>query len=188
MLFFLLLLNFVVAQPVFGRPPEMVHQDFSSQWIERDGRMLFLNGQATHTVSIFKVEVYRISLYLEKRSTDPEKILASPKRKVILLKFMRDISADQLRSAFSDGFYENCGDQCDKLKGYLDELNSKISEVREGDKIELQFLPNKVILQSNMGSYAEVNSPEFGRVLLSIWLGPSPPSSDLKKEILGLGQ
>jgi hypothetical protein len=186
---FLLLILFVTSVTVessFGRLPETLDHDFSSQWIERDGHTLFLNGQGIHTASIFKIRVYEIFLFLQKRSMDPDEILMSPGRKVIILKFLRNVDADQLRSAFSDGFYENCANRCDQLRVYLDELNLKIPNLREGDTLEFQFLPTKVILRSNLRNYSEINDLNFGRVMLSIWLGSSPPSGGVKENILGL--
>lgn len=174
-----------MAVSAYGRGPEMNGHDFHSQWIVRDGVSLFLNGKAIHTVSIFSVKIYEISLLLEKPAADPEKILKSPERKVILLKFLRKVDADRLQSAFSSGFYENCGTRCESLKGYLNDLNSKIPTFDEGDALELQFLPARVVMKTSLGGAAEVNSPEFGQVLLSIWLGSSPPSEGLKRRILG---
>ena len=137
----------------FGRMPEMLQQDFSSQCLERNGHTLFLNGQAIHTVSMFKVKVYEISLFLENRSTDPDQILQSVGSKVLLLKFLREVGAEPLRKAFSDGFYENCHSLCDSLKVYLDELNSKMQGFQDGDSLEFQFLPSQVILRSSLGDY-----------------------------------
>jgi hypothetical protein len=166
----------------------MIDNKDSSQLIERDRHTFFLNGQGILTATIFSVKVYEISLFLEKRSQDPEEIIKSPERKIILLKFLRQISSEQLRSALSDGFRENCANHCDELRVYLDRLNAQIPDLREGDHLEFQFLPEKLILRSNLGNYLEVNSVAFGRILLAIWLGPNPPNSGLKNKVLGLDQ
>src|SRR5437868_2014866 len=103
--------------------------------IVRDGHTLFLNGQGIHTASIFQVKVYDISLYLEKRSQDPQAVLASQTRKVVFLKFRREVSAEQLRSAFLNGFHDNCRLQCELLRVYLDQLNAQVPNLREGDSL-----------------------------------------------------
>ncbi len=174
------------GRSAFGRLPESVDQEFASHWIEREGHTFFLNGQGIHTASIFNVRVYEISLFLEKRSKDPMEILNSPERKLILIKFLRDVGAEQLRSALSDGFLENCTPLCDKLKIHLDQLVSQVPDLKEGDRLEFQFYPSKVILKASAGKYSEVDAPHFGSILLSIWLGADPPSVRLKNEILGL--
>ncbi len=180
------LFYFISEKIVHAQLPEMKNSAIASEWIERRGQLFFLNGQGIHTVSLFKIQVYKISLFLEKRSKFPEEIITSAAKKIILLKFLRDLGAAQLRLAFSDGFYENCAIHCQTLKPYLEDLNSKISDMKEGDSLEFQFFENRVIFNSSVGSYFEVKNPNFGRILLSIWLGSSPPSALLKENLLGI--
>lgn len=183
---FILLGSFIISQLGFARLPEMIHPDSATPWVERQSHTLFLNGRAIHTATLFSVKLYEISLFLEKPTIDPDEILKSSTLKLVQLKFLRNVGADQLRSSFTDGFLENCGRQCDRLKVYLDQLNSQIPDLREGDSLEFLVLPSKIIFRSSLGNYSEVNSNDFARILLSIWLGPSPPSSQLKRKILGL--
>jgi len=164
--------------------PELIDRSPAQGWIQIDGHKLILNGQGTHSVFVFKV--YDISLFLEKRSSDAAALLSSSDRKVILLKFLRDVSGDQLRSALSDGFNENCDNRCSQLKGNLDEINSKIPDFKEGDSLMLEFLPSQLILESARGSRIQLANSSLNRILLSIWIGSDPPSDSLKKSLLGL--
>lgn len=172
---------------VWGRLPELKDRHLYPPFMERAGHILLLNGRGIHKASIFKVKIYEISLFLENPSDDAESILSSSQQKMIVLKFLRQVEAEQLRIAFLDAFQENCPPSlCDHLRGYLDQMNSKVPDLRENDQLEFEFFENKVILRSSLGIDFEVKNPDFGKILLSIWLGSDPPSQNLKKQILGV--
>ncbi len=163
--------------------PDLSKVNFSAPEIKLGNQSLVLNGRGTYMRFIFKI--YEISLFLEKKSSDSKKILESSETKVLNLKFLRDVSASQLRSSLLAGYHENCGSQCEALRPYIEEVNSKIPDLKEGESLVLRFYPSGLILKTNLGSYLEIANSAFSRVLLSIWLGSDPPSSSLKKDILG---
>src|SRR5689334_19908742 len=68
------------------------------------GQHLFLNGSGVHRVFLFNV--YEISLFLERKTSHSEEILDSTSKKLIVLRFLRDVNAEQIRKALSDGFLE----------------------------------------------------------------------------------
>ncbi|HEX4367537.1 MAG TPA: chalcone isomerase family protein, partial [Rhodopila sp.] len=73
-----------------------------------DGTRMRLNGMGLRTYSIFGLHIYVAGLYLEQRSNDSASILRSPERKLLDIRFLRDVDAVDARKAWQDGFANNC--------------------------------------------------------------------------------
>ncbi len=54
--------------------------------------------------TMFKVNVYVAALYVAKPSSDPTAILGSGAPSELILQFVRDVGADDLRKAWDEGF------------------------------------------------------------------------------------
>jgi hypothetical protein len=182
-LFFLYLSHVVIFPPVYAAIPK-TDKKVAKESIERGTHRLVLNGKATHQVLFYKV--YEVSLYLEKKSYHAQWILDSNQVKGVVLTFYRDVASKQLRDALKNGFRENCEYQCDHYGAALNQLLQKIPDFKAGDQVEFTFYPSKLEVQSSRGNVLEIKDIGFGKVLLSLWLGRSPPSEALKNKILGL--
>lgn len=156
----------------------------STEWIQVDGHTLLLNGRGIYFILFFKI--YEISLFLESPSSHSDEILNSSQRKVFHVKFFRNVERKDLQKGLIAGFNENCGDQCERLKNSLEMINNKIPDFNKGDSLEFHFLPSKLILRSNLARPMEIDDRDFNRILLSLWLGPNPPSKRLLNQLLGL--
>ena len=75
-----------------------------------DGMPMRLNGIGLRTFSILGIPVYVAGLYLERRSDNPDAILRSPERKLLDIRFLRDVDAENARKAWRDGFADKCGE------------------------------------------------------------------------------
>ncbi len=168
----------------YCRLPEAIDVETESNWIQLDNKVLVLNGKGTHQLLFFKI--YEVSLFLESRSTEPVKILASSEPKILLLKFLRDVSSNQLREALYDGFHENCLQNCERFKTQLDSIASVVPDFNEGESLQFTFHASRLQLRSSRGEFQVVHDSEFPSKFLGIWLGPSPPSQSLKNSLLGL--
>jgi hypothetical protein len=72
------------------------------------GKQMLLNGIGLRTFSIFRVRIYVAGLYLEHRINDPVAILHSSDMKLLDIRFLRDVDAEDARKAWQDGFEKNC--------------------------------------------------------------------------------
>jgi hypothetical protein len=148
------------------------------------GKAVVLNGLGIRTATMFKVKVYVIGLYLENRSSDPQAILASAANKRIAMHFVHDVTADQLRGGWTEGFEDNTGD----VSGIKDEIatfNASMRDVKSGDSIVLDFSGDRVDVLINDARIDSVAGKLFQQAVLAIWLGPKPPNEALKEGILG---
>jgi hypothetical protein len=138
-------------------------------------KTLKLNGLGLRKKAIIKV--YVGGLYLESSSKDATTILASDQNKAITLFLLRDLTKMQLVEAFQESFEENAADKAGQ-KAAFDKMLALIPDVKEGETLTFT-------LQVGNKALGTFESKGFADAVFSIWLGPKPPSVDLKKGMLG---
>jgi hypothetical protein len=146
-------------------------------------KTLKLNGLGLRKKAMFKV--YVGGLYLEAPSKDAGAILASDQAKAIRLYFLRDLKKGQLVEAFQEGFDANAKDKAAQ-KAAFDKMLALIPDVKEGSTLTFTYLPGKgTTLQVADKELGAFEGKAFADAVFSIWLGPKPPSEDIKKGMLG---
>ena len=80
-----------------------------------EGSALMLNGLGLRQATAFKVNVYVAALYVAKTSSDPNALLGSSAPSELILQFVRNVGADDLRKGWSEGFEKNAKDQLKAL-------------------------------------------------------------------------
>ncbi len=148
-------------------------------------RMLALNGVGLRKKALFKV--YVGALYLETPSKDATAILGSDQAKAVRMHFLRDLSRDQLTGAFTEGFEANAREKAAGQKDGITTFLAMIPAVKEGEELTLAYAPGvgTTVLRGAQAS-GVIAGREFGEMLFAVWLGPVPPTEDLKKGMLGL--
>lgn len=145
---------------------------------------LKLNGLGLRKKSVFKV--YVGGLYLESPSKDAGAILATDQTKAIRMHFLRDLTKTQLVESFQEGFEANAKDKPGQ-KAAFEKMLALVPDVKEGDTLTFTYLPGKgTTLQVGEKELDVFVGKGFGDAVFSIWLGPKPPSEDLKKGMLGM--
>lgn len=151
-----------------------------------DGTRMRLNGIGLRTYSIFGLHIYVAGLYLEQQSNNSDSILHSPERKLLDIRFLRDVDAEDARKAWQDGFTDNCRPpEC-----YLDPRDvqrflSAIPPIHQGDETVLMFSRQGVDVTFNGHPLGNITDPHFAETLLATFIGPVPPTPRLKRELLG---
>lgn len=153
--------------------------------VEVDGKKLKLNGLGVREATMFKVKAYVAGLYVETPSHNAEEILKSPELKRIALKFLRDIDAEKLRSAWKEAFKKNCGEHCQEMEPSINQMNEMMSSVTQGDLMMFTIYPDKVEVAVKEEKPKTIEGKRFARFLPSIWLG-DPPNGALKEGLLGV--
>ncbi len=150
-----------------------------------DGAALVLNGIGLRTASIFHVKIYVAGLYLEQRSPDGEAIIRSPGRKLLVIRFLRDISAADGRTAWTEGFEGNCHPPCQLQHSHVDRFLAAVPPVRAGDVARLMFSGGHLQVTINGQPVGMVDDHAFARVILATFIGRVPPTEELKRGLLG---
>ena len=146
-------------------------------------KTLKLNGLGLRKKAVFKV--YVGGLYLESPSKDAGAILASDQAKAIRMHFLRDLTKAQLVEGFQEGFDGNVKDKAAQ-KAAFDKMLALVPDVKEGTTMTFAYLPGKgTTLSAGTKELGVFEGKGFADAIFSIWLGPKPPSDDLKKGMLG---
>jgi Chalcone isomerase-like len=148
------------------------------------GKSLVLNGLGLRTE--FMVKVYVAGLYLEQKSSDPEAIIKAEAPKRIVMQFLHDASKKQMTDAFSESFNDNSPAAATTMKADIDRFLDALEQLKVGDQMVFTYVPatgTSVVI--NGKEKVTIAGHAFSQVLFSVWLGPKPPTANLKKGILG---
>jgi hypothetical protein len=149
------------------------------------GRAMPLNGIGLRTYSLFLIHIYVAGLYLEWRSDNAEAILHSPETKLLDIKFLHDVTADQARTAWREGFEGNCKLPCRLDPDEVAQFLAAVPPIRRGDESVLEFTASGVEVTTNGQRTGSITDPHFAQVILATFIGASPPTPRLKRELLG---
>ncbi len=147
-------------------------------------RQLVLNGLSVRTATFLKVKVYVIGLYLEVRSQDPRAIIESRQRKRVVMHFVHDVGAHDLRKGWRDGFEKNARD-LDAVRSRLAALEAAMRNVEKGERLRIDFVGEDVEIRFGDQWVATIEGNDFQQALLGCWLGPKPLTQELKAGMLG---
>jgi len=149
-----------------------------------NGTDLVLNGIGARKKYMFTI--YVGGLYLPSKTTDAAQAIQQdvPKKLVMHFVYSGGVTKQQLVDTFKEGVTKQSpskpiGPQWDKLYGMLEDVGS-------GDEIVFEYVPGQ-------GTKVTVKGTERGVIpgkafmvsLFTVYLGDSPPTSALKKGMLG---
>ena len=151
-----------------------------------DGSNLTLNGLGLRQATAFKVNVYVAALSVAKTSSDPNALLGSNTPSELILQFVRNVGADDLRKGWSEGFEKNAKAQLPALKERIDTLNSWMADVKTGERLTFIHKPGAGLQVDVNGTVkGTIKGDDFAKAFLSIWLGADPPNPEIKVGMLG---
>jgi len=152
--------------------------------VSADGKTLRLNGAGIRKKAIFKV--YVAALYVETPSKDAASLVSSSQVKSMRLHMLRNVEGPKVSGAIIEGFENNSKAALPQLKARLDQLAKMIPDVKEGDEIDLTWVPDKGTQVSVRGTAAgTIEGRDFADALFAVWLGPNPVQDDLKQALTG---
>jgi hypothetical protein len=143
---------------------------------------LLLNGLGLRTKMFFKV--YVGGLYLEKKSSDAAAIVSSDTAKRVVLQFVYgEVTRDQMVESFTDGFKANAPNT---PKAQVDQFLDALETMKKGDQLVVTYVPGTGTTLAIRGKdKLTIAGLPFAQAVFSVWLGPKPPTSDLKNGLLG---
>jgi Chalcone isomerase-like len=150
------------------------------------GGDLVLNGLGIRKATLLSIKVYVAGLYLPQKSRDAAGILRSDGRWRLVLRFVRDVGARDIRDAFQEGFEKAAGDKLAALGPRIEALKARMVDFKTGQS--LTFAHDSaagVMVDVNGAAGPSIEGADFATALLAIWLGSKPPNEDLKSGLLG---
>jgi hypothetical protein len=148
-----------------------------------------LLGVGLRTRTIAKVKIYAIGLYvadsaiagaLKGKAGTPElyrQLVAGDFKRKVVMKFLRNVSGEQIRDAFSDTF-KNSGVKSDEWIAYF-------NEIRSGQELTIGWTPG-VGLETKVAGTDKpaIKDKALASAIFAIWLGDKPIQDDLKKDLV----
>ena len=148
------------------------------------GKTLVLNGLGLRTE--FMVKVYVAGLYLAQKSSDPSAIIKAGGPNKIVMQFLHSASKSQMADAFRQSFNDNTPDAVKTMQPDIDRLLGALDAVKPGDQMIFTYVPSTGTTFAISGKdKLTIAGSAFNPVLLSVWLGPKPPTAGVKKGMLG---
>jgi hypothetical protein len=157
--------------------------------IDLKGSELQLNGAGVRYKAVFKV--YAAGLYLGKKASSPEEVLAAPGAKRVAISMLRDIDANELGKLFTRGVQDNSprAEVSQLIPGLLrmSQIFSDQKQLKAGDTFTIDWLPGTGTVISVKGAPQgePIKEQAFFHALARIWLGPVPADWKLKDALLG---
>lgn len=149
---------------------------------------LIMNGRGVREVSAFGVDVYRAALYLEKVSSDERAILTSDSKKKLAMIYLRDIDGADIVKAWDKSLTENCLPplkRCGEMGAARKVFLSLLEDASSQERWDFEFSKEGVRILRENSELAVIEDEDFSRLLLATWIGPKPPTEDLKRSLLG---
>ena len=153
------------------------------------GQVLLLNG--TGLRALLWVKGYAAALYLGQRAGSAEAALAQPGAKRLQLRLLIDVPAAEFVKAFRLGLERNNppGEQARLAEraARFDALLKPLGELKQGDAVNLDYLPGQGLLFSRNGhQFGEVIPGEdFYAALLRVFVGEHVSDEPLRAGLLG---
>jgi hypothetical protein len=157
--------------------------------LELKGSKLQLNGAGVRYKAVFKV--YTAGLYLGKKASTTEDVLAAPGAKRMAITMLRDIDANELGKLFTRGVEDNSpkSEMLQLIPGLvrMGQMFADQKQLKAGDSFTVDWLPGTgtVISVKGVAQGDPIKEQAFFNALMRIWLGPNPADWKLKDALLG---
>jgi hypothetical protein len=149
-----------------------------------NGKDLVLNGMGLRKKAIFKV--YVGALYLPAKSADAEAVIKLDEPKRMVMHFVRDVGKEKIAEGWKEGFANNSPATLETLQQRLDEFAALWVDMADGDEATMTYVPGIGLKVEMKGKEVGLlQGKAFADAVLACWLGPHPPSEDLKTGVLG---
>ncbi len=146
-------------------------------------KTLVLNGLGPRFATMAKIRVYVAGLYVPAKSSDAEELIHSQGLKQILMKFQRDVSADQSREAWQKGL-EKASKDYPKIQDRIPQLMAAMSDMKKGEEMIYSFTDDQAEILVRGESRAVIKGRDFIEALFTVWL-KYPPNKEFAKGLLG---
>lgn len=154
--------------------------------LKSGGDTLVLNGAGQRTK--FFIDAYVSGLYLKQKNRNAQAILNSEEKMAIRLHITSSmITGKRMAEATNDGFSKSTNGNTAPLRARINKFISVFKAgIKKGDAYNIIYFPGVGIKVYKNGKYKlTVKGKDMKRALFGIWIGSKPPTSKLKRQMLG---
>ncbi len=161
---------------------ETINRIVFSELVSEKGQQYVLNGAGVRTYMF--VDVYAAGLYLIEKKANGFEILDSKTDKMIRMHYFREISKKDLEKVWLIALKENCKKDCETFEKAFSQFTDAVIEVKPGTEITYIFNSDYLIVK-NPEKAIKIEKSQLAEIVLSTWIGEKPPTSSLKRSLLG---
>jgi hypothetical protein len=145
------------------------------------GQTLALNGLGLREK--FYIDVYVGGLYLQHPTHDGGAAAAANEPKRIVMHFVYKVTKEQMSDSFKEGFAASPGATAEQIQQVFAAMPEIISP---GQEVVIDYVPGVGTTFVIAGQKrATLPGEAFMKALFGVYLGPKPPTADLKRGLLG---
>jgi len=145
------------------------------------GQPVVLNGMGLREK--YWIDIYVGALYLPAKTSDAGQIISDDVPKKIVMHFVYGLDQAKLAETMSESIARS---DAPDVASKAQELASWMEDVAPGDVVELSYVPGQGTTVTIKGTAkGTIPGAAFMRELFTIYLGPTPPTADLKRGLLG---
>jgi hypothetical protein len=154
-----------------------------------DNKLLLNGAGMRYKAGIFKV--YVAGLYLGKKTSAPDEVVAQPGSKRLSITMVREIDSAELGKLLTRGMHDNMekSEMSKLIPGllHMGEIFAQQKKLVAGDNFLIDWVPGvgTVLTVKGVVQGEPFKEPEFFKALMWIWLGSSPADFKLKEALLG---
>src|SRR3954453_3614680 len=123
---------------------------------------------------------------LTRPNSNADQILRSGETKLLNLHFLHDVTAEQARTAWREGFEQNCPTPCPVNPAAMAKFIAAVPAMRKGETFSFIFTGRGVEITAAGRLIGNINDRQFADLILASFIGARPPTPRLKRELLGL--
>jgi Chalcone isomerase-like len=151
--------------------------------IQTQGAALVLNGLGPRLATMAKIKVYVAGLYVPAKTGDADELIRAQGPKQLLMKFQRDVSAEQSREAWTKGL-EKASKKYPGITDRIPQLMGAMSDMKKGEEMSYAFTDGQVEILVRGESKAVIKGNDFSEALITVWL-KFPPNKEFAQGLLG---
>lgn len=146
------------------------------------GKALPLQSAALRTATFFKIKVYVVALYAEKKMT--ANFTETNKPVCFEITYLRDVSDADADRAWEYQFKESSDFPYKDLTLHVQKLKEFFGDIKDERKHLFELKEGATLFSENGKLKGEISGEEFQKNFLSIWFGKNPPTAEVKEALL----
>lgn len=154
-----------------------------SDTIQGQEQTLVLNGLGPRLATMAKIKVYVAGLYLPTKNGNADEVIRSAGEKKLVMKFQRDVTAEQSREAWEKGL-EKASKAYPNITDRIPKLMSAMSDMKKREEMIYSFTDDQVEILVRGESKAVIQGRDFIEALFTVWL-KYPPNKEFAQGLLG---
>ncbi len=148
------------------------------------GKDLVINGVGIRKATFLRIKVYYGALYVTQKTTTPAAFLGTTEPKQIVMHFVRDVDAKDLKKTYKEAFEGANKETYKTMLPIFEAFNNNFTDIKKGELMTFSFLPDGVVLTEAGKTFPKAGDANFSKAVLNMWF-VNPLDEGLMKGLLG---